>query len=257
METVFAFAFSGVCGLLMAVLVFAGVCLRKKHKTLSFASFVFAGIFFLPVAFFIFTLATGIVGGGKFKSEYAAENGKLFAELEYGNRKSILREVSKTDDLNVFDKNGETPLTIACQKCCIYVVDAMASKGADTNLKNAGGSSPLHFAVSGINADSSIVECLVKNGADVDCQDKDGNTPLMLFVMNGSHSENIADILLAAGCDTSLRNMKGENVSDIIHGMIEEERILHENHQSPEPNLEDNPSYKFYKTLLEKIDAPK
>ncbi len=54
------------------------------------------------------------------------------------------------------------------------------SKGADPNLKDKKGDSPLHIAVS--NGERDVVQLLIDHGADFNAKDAEGNTPYDLAV---------------------------------------------------------------------------
>jgi len=224
MGSVFTFVFAVIFGCVGFILLTLGLVLRKKMNVASIISYVCSGICFIPLLCFAVAMLSNIVQGKKSKNEYAKENGRIFAELVYGSKNSIIEEAEKTENLNVFDKNGRTPLSIACWKCCLSVLETMVENGADPNLKNSDGSTALHAAVSGFHADSSMVEYLIKSGADVNCQDGNGNTPLLTFLQNGSHSEIILDLLLSNGADVALKNKAGDDAIMVAEALMKRER---------------------------------
>ena len=63
------------------------------------------------------------------------------------------------------DSGGFTPLLYAARENCIACVDALLAKGADIDLADPDGVSPLHLAV--MNANWDLAKKLVEAGADV------------------------------------------------------------------------------------------
>lgn len=113
---------------------------------------------------------------------------------------SQLQSVDKMDEANVFelavrqqhvevikvlgeyypegvhsrDKTGRTPLSVAMWENSVDVVHALLKLGADINLADNDGRTPLSHGVEKID----LVKVLVKRGADINLPDKDGHTPL-------------------------------------------------------------------------------
>ena len=75
------------------------------------------------------------------------------------------------------------------------IVHILLGAGADPNIAEFGGQTPLHFAV--IQGYGDIVLLLLAAGADTDIADSEGNTPLALAVEFGR--QGIVRILQAAG----------------------------------------------------------
>ena len=91
------------------------------------------------------------------------------------------------------DENGDTPLHIAINACvgttaegtnevssnvAAECAEILISYGAEVNIQNNIGSTPLHSAVCRSNL--AVIQVLLKHGGRVDVQDVYGNTPLML-----------------------------------------------------------------------------
>jgi ankyrin repeat protein len=84
------------------------------------------------------------------------------------------------------DSGGFTPLLYAARENCIACVDALLAKGADIDLADPDGVSPLHLAV--MNANWDLAKKLIEAGADVDQWDIFGAAPL--FTAVGGRSRN-------------------------------------------------------------------
>ena len=96
-------------------------------------------------------------------------------------------DVNRLDDLL-----NEAPLHVAVERKMYRVVEMLLAKGADPNLKDRNGNTPLHFAVSyGLDLYDTkkgirdIMELLIKNGADVNAQNNERMTPLELAEKEG------------------------------------------------------------------------
>ncbi len=78
------------------------------------------------------------------------------------------------------DTGGFTPLLYAARENCGTCVDVLLAKGADIDLADPDGVSPLHIAV--MNANWDLAKKLVAAGADVDQWDIFGAAPLLTAV---------------------------------------------------------------------------
>lgn len=85
-------------------------------------------------------------------------------------------------DINIKDSYGDTPLIKACSSLegvlgIIDMVRFLISNNGDVRLANFKGRSALAVAIRNISLD--CIELLLKVGADIDSKDVDGETPLM------------------------------------------------------------------------------
>jgi len=106
------------------------------------------------------------------------------------------------------DKNGNTPLNLACLHGFTRepdIAEFLISKGANINTENNNGFTPLHgassFAGDAGGANYDLVQLLVTNGANVNAKDKRGNTPLHASI----GSVNIARFLIEHGADVNAK----------------------------------------------------
>ena len=97
--------------------------------------------------------------------------------------------------------------------CCVPLVTAtfwgyknivkiLLDHGADVNIKDRSGWSPLPQAIARKHFD--IAKILIERGADINIQDQDNNTPLILATMEGNIK--IVNLLLKKGANTDIKN---------------------------------------------------
>jgi len=82
-------------------------------------------------------------------------------------------------DLNIQDRDGNTPLHYAVDHDAVDIVRDLLDLGAEINIANSYRETPLHSAASWSPVTSEIVRLLLENGADVTAEDCSGRTPLM------------------------------------------------------------------------------
>ncbi len=95
------------------------------------------------------------------------------------------------------------------------------NKGADVNIKNGDGKTPLHIAVEKNYED--IVRLLLQKNADLNTKDNNGNTPLHIAVKNGNYF--VVKELLRAGADKNIKNNEGKTALDIAKELGDDEII--------------------------------
>ena len=112
-------------------------------------------------------------------------------------------------DPNVRDKDGDTPLHWAAEfNENPGVVAALVDAGADPKARNKWGLTPLHRAA-GFNQNPGVVAALVDAGAEPNVGDGGGNTPLHVAAMFNENPAVIA-ALLDAGANHKARDKKGK-----------------------------------------------
>ncbi len=113
--------------------------------------------------------------------------------------------------VNVFDDFGNTPLTTAAGHGNLDVVKILVENGANLepglckreSCTNRG-QTPLHSASW---RQPAIMECLIENGADPNVKNLDGNTPM--HNVTWSDSVRSVDILCNAGGNVNIKNNSG------------------------------------------------
>ena len=109
-------------------------------------------------------------------------------------------------DVNVQDENGFTPLHIASENGNVTLVDLLLKFGADVNIRNSKNETPIYFAV--ISRHLEIVEKLLANDADLNVQGE----PLLHLAIDekiGQLNLQIVKKLLDYGAKVETRDLKG------------------------------------------------
>jgi ankyrin repeat protein len=94
----------------------------------------------------------------------------------------VKRLLKKGADVNLKNDIGETPLHSACEKRLLEHVGRLFKfhPELDPNVKNANGETALHYAAKSSNNNSNGINCckfLISKGADVNVQDNQGKKP--------------------------------------------------------------------------------
>lgn len=132
--------------------------------------------------------------------------------IEIDNFDSGLVAIEGGCNPNIADRSGNTLIARAAFCGNVEVVRKLRSLGADINITNRLGLSPLHFAVQERRIEA--IRFLLDSGALVDPQDKYGNTPLSRAVFdykNDDTSKIILDLLIKSGADLDKNNKHGSS----------------------------------------------
>ena len=114
-----------------------------------------------------------------------------------------------------------SPLSVAVVDGRSEVLSLLISAGADPNLANAGGFTPLMLAAS--NENIAAIPVLVRAGAVVDARDPDGLTAYLHAALQGDVAAGRE--LLRLGADPQVLTDKGESAADIAAARGHEWRI--------------------------------
>ncbi len=95
--------------------------------------------------------------------------------------------LQKGADVNISDRNGVTPLMVAAQ-LGMGGFDLVLEHGAKVNATDKSGRTPLMYAMN--NRGFNTVVALLDKGAKIDAQDDSGETPLM-YAVRGAASDPI------------------------------------------------------------------
>ena len=108
-------------------------------------------------------------------------------------------------DVNYKDSEGNTLLTNACKKDDKDTVSFLVEHGADVNVKNKKGETPLMWFVIERPCSPDIIDILIKYGVKINEQDNDGYTALHYACLHECNTSIILR-LIRNGADENIKN---------------------------------------------------
>ena len=109
-------------------------------------------------------------------------------------------------DINVRNKEGVTPLAIAIQSADITTIRHLTDSGASIHTQDTNGKSPLSMA---FEMNDKVFEATL-NEDNCDTQDSEGNTPLHIALINDAPMEKI-QYIIGLTKDVNIRNRDGDS----------------------------------------------
>jgi ankyrin repeat protein len=111
-----------------------------------------------------------------------------------------LRSRSKKEGADTLNRLGDTPLILATRDGNLENVKALIARGADVNLSDWYGRTPLFHALSERIVDMTMIEFLVSSGADVNLYPINGNTLLQESI----RKKGMPEFLINHGADVTV-----------------------------------------------------
>ena len=79
------------------------------------------------------------VPANKFDTQYVANDNPIFEAFRKGTKEDILKTIESTDNVDIFDVTGRTPLMYSAFRDDTSIAEVILNKGADINFKDRWG----------------------------------------------------------------------------------------------------------------------
>lgn len=139
----------------------------------------------------------------------------LFAAISKNDPATIARYAREGFSVDVQDADGRTPLMHAVLDGRCGLVKLLIELGADLNAQDGNGFSALHFAAQNFQVEPARSLC--RAGAEVDLRDRHGNTPLWRAVFDSKGRGEMIRLLLESGADRKSKNKSGKTPLDLAN----------------------------------------
>ena len=123
--------------------------------------------------------------------------------------------IDRSADVNAVNKDGATPLLLACSTGQSEAVKFLLNANADPNTADVDGDVSLHAAIAGY-CSSETLQILIDSGADVNAVNKRGRTAVLLGCLDGQMDS--VKVLLDAGADPTIAD---EEHFSCLHAAID------------------------------------
>ncbi|MEI0549047.1 ankyrin repeat domain-containing protein [Brachyspira intermedia] len=141
--------------------------------------------------------------------------------------------VEKGADINLEDGYGYTPLIKAMKYRNIDLAKNIIDLKADLNaVCSATGDTPLTYLVREVWFGTDLCYYMIKNGADVNKKNDNGDTPLIVAVQNVVGSYGMLGVIINMGADYNIKNKEGKTAMDIVMEEDDKSALHHLNNPS-------------------------
>jgi uncharacterized protein len=125
----------------------------------------------------------------------------------------MARELINTTNVDVTDGDSRTPLIWASIFRRSELLVWLISQGANVNFQDRGGYCALHFAAQDRLVD--IAKILLEAGAECELRDIHGNTPLWTACFNARGDLSLVKLLLQYNASFENKNNAGKTIRDV------------------------------------------
>ena len=141
--------------------------------------------------------------------------------------------VEKGADINLEDGYGYTPLIKAMKYRNIDLAKNIVDLKPDLNaICSATGDTPLTYLAREVWFGTDLCYYMIKNGADVNKKNDNGDTPLIVAVENVVGSYGMLGVIINMGADYNIKNKEGKTAMDIVIEEDDKSALHHLNNPS-------------------------
>ncbi len=144
----------------------------------------------------------------------------LFSPRDFANLKEVLNTYKHPNEiyLDAQNKFGDSALHICAQNEALHFLKCIIEKGANVNIKNSQGNTPLFEAIR-YYGDKEFIQALIDAGANINEQNNDGDTP-MIFATRMQRKEAI-ELLYKAGANPFIKNKRNQDVEQAVSNITD------------------------------------
>ena len=132
-------------------------------------------------------------------------NTDLLKAAKNGDMEKVQLCLQQGADINITNENGWSPLFHAVHYNQKEVVRFLLENGADTNLEDHLGRKPFQLV-----EDAEMAKLMLKHGVDVNVQSRDGRTLLHDAAAGYDQDTILAEVLIEQGANVNLKDEEGE-----------------------------------------------
>ena len=153
-------------------------------------------------------------------------------KLWHAARNGYVEEVKTLLSSGMFDINysnslesgfGETALHVAAGNGHKDMVQFLLDSGAELDIQDTYGSTPLSLALAASNVPNDVVKLLLDKGAELETENDFGSTPLLYAV--GWGNTGIVQMLLHRGAEINKKNRKGDTPLHLAARLGQEDAV--------------------------------
>jgi ankyrin repeat protein len=125
-------------------------------------------------------IARYLIEHGARMNDHSMGTNPLHPAVQHGHAKMVEFLIDEGMSANIKDKDGQTPLFMACAigASCIEVIELLLQKNANPNIPNNQGTTPLLEACKQFPSSTRIVQLLLAKGADPNKANNEGVSPV-------------------------------------------------------------------------------